>query len=84
MKLEIKGEVVKIFDTQTFASGFEKREFVVKTSGEYPQEYKLEVAKKVEILDNVQIGSTITAHVNLQGKEYQGKYFNTLQCWKIN
>ena len=35
--MELQGTVKKIFDTQTFASGFQKREMVLLTQEQYPQ-----------------------------------------------
>ena len=37
--MELGGRIKVIFDTQTFDSGFKKREFVVTTQEQYPQGY---------------------------------------------
>jgi hypothetical protein len=43
---EITGTVKKIFDEQTFGSGFNKREFVLTIeSGKFPQDIKFECVK---------------------------------------
>jgi hypothetical protein len=36
MSLQISGEIIAIADTQSFASGFRKREFVIRTAEKYP------------------------------------------------
>ena len=45
MAYELAGTIKVIMDTQTFGSGFTKREFVVTdSSGRYPQEIKFELS----------------------------------------
>ena len=66
-----------------------KREFAIKTSGEYSQEIGLEVTQdKVDLLDTFKVGDNITASVNLRGRKWTNaegvnKYFNTIQAWRV-
>jgi len=82
---DITGEIIVINDIQEFASGFKKREFVIRTAEEkYPQDIKLELTKDAcSKLDAYKIGDTVTVDFNLQGNEYNGKYFVNLRAWKI-
>jgi len=80
----ITGAIKLIFDTQTFASGFSKREFVVTTEGEYPKHIKLEFLKdKCQILDSYKVDDEVEVCYNLNGSEYNGKYYVNLLAWKI-
>jgi single-strand DNA-binding protein len=82
--LKLTGKVIVIFDTQTFASGFQKREFVVETLGQYPQKIKFEAMKDgCTRLDSYQVGDELTVSYNLRGNEYQGKYYVCLQAWRL-
>ncbi len=85
MAYELTGKVKLIQEAKTFDSGFTKREMVVIVEdGRYPQEINLEfVQDKVTLLDNLQIGQEITVTFDLRGREYNGRYFNNLQGWKI-
>ncbi len=85
MAYDLTGKVKVIQDAQTFASGFTKREFVVTVEdGKWPQDICLEcVQDKVSLLDNLQVGQEITATFDIRGREYNGRYFNNLQAWKI-
>lgn len=84
MSLTIKGKILLILEKQTFSSGFEKREFVIRTSEQYPQDVKFECVKdKVSMLDNLKIGEEVEVSMNIRGNEYQGKYYVNLQAWKI-
>ncbi|MDA9262288.1 DUF3127 domain-containing protein, partial [bacterium] len=65
--------------------GFEKREVVVTTQEQYPQDIKFEVYKeKCAMLDNFTVNEDVTVHFNLRGNEYNGKYFVNLNAWKID
>lgn len=84
MALELEGKVKIIFDTQTFDSGFSKREFVVTTQEQYPQDIKLECIKdKTSLLDNLNVNDDVKVSFNLRGNEYNGKYYVNLQAWRV-
>jgi len=85
MAYELTGKVKLIQDAQTFGSGFTKREMVVIVEdGKYPQEINLEfVQDKVSLLDTVEVGQEVTVTFDIRGREYNGRYFNNLQGWKI-
>lgn len=82
---EATGKLKVIFDTQTFPSGFTKREFVV-TVGDnnYPQDIKFELIKdKCSWLDNFQQDQEVTVSFDIRGNEFKGKYYVNLNAWKI-
>lgn len=82
---EATGNIKVIFDTQTFPSGFSKREFVVTVGDDkYPQDIKFELIKdKCSWLDNFQQGQQVNVNFDIRGNEYNGKYYVNLNCWKI-
>jgi hypothetical protein len=83
--MELTGKIKLINDIQTFDSGFQKREFVVTTQEQYPQDVKFEVVKdKCSLLDKFSAGSDVKVSFNIRGNEYNGKYFVNLQAWKID
>lgn len=85
MKYELEGKVLKVDETQTFASGFQKREFVVETEGKYPQEIKLETLKDdCDKLDKIREGDIVNVSFNIRGNEYNGKHYVNLVAWKLD
>jgi len=53
-KMEITGKIKEILELKEFDSGFRKREFVVTTQEQYPQDILLEFTKdKCDLLDNL-------------------------------
>ena len=84
MSYELSGTIKVIQETQTFPSGFSKREFVVTTEDRYPQDIKLECIKeKIELLENCAVGDKVTVSFDLRGNEYNDRYYVNLQAWKI-
>lgn len=88
--MEIQGRIKTIFATETVGqNGFQKRDLVITTDGQYPQDIIIQFAQgNCVLLDNLQIGQIVKIHFNLQGREWtspQGevKYFNTVLGWKI-
>lgn len=85
MSYELNGKIKVINEKQTFASGFEKQEFVVTTQEQYPQDVKFEAIKdKIDMLTGLQAGDEVTVSFNIRGNEYNGKYYVNLQAWRIN
>jgi single-strand DNA-binding protein len=85
MAYDLTGKIKVFQEPQTFASGFTKREFVVTVEdGKYPQEICLEcVQDKVKLLDGLKEGQLVTVTFDIRGREYNGRYFNNLQAWRI-
>ncbi|WP_390449995.1 DUF3127 domain-containing protein [Chryseobacterium sp. Alg-005] len=87
--MELQGTVKKLFDAQTFASGFQKREMVILTQEQYPQPISIEfLSDKISLLDNVTEGENVKVGINIRGREWtspQGetKYFNSITGWRL-
>ena len=83
--METKGTIKAIFDTQVVSDKFKKREFVITTEDKYPQDIMFQTTQdKCGLLNNFTEGQTVTVSFNLRGRESNGKYYNTLEAWKIN
>ncbi len=82
--MDIEGSIKVILEAQSFSSGFQKREFVVTTKEQYPQDIKFELVKdRVDLIAPYKSGDQIKVHFNLRGNEYNGKYFVNLQAWRL-
>ena len=58
---------------------------VIVDEGKYPQDINIEfVQDKVALLDSLQPGQQVTVTFDIRGREYNGRYFNNLQGWKID
>jgi len=88
--MEVTGKIKVINETETVgAAGFRKRDMVVTTEDQYPQDLSIQfVQDKVDLLDSYQPGQDVKVSINLRGREWinpEGKaiYFNTIQGWRI-
>ena len=83
--MEVKGKVKLIAETQTFDSGFTKRQLVVTTDETYPQDVAIDFVKdKCDVLNAYKVGQSVQVGINIRGNEYNGKYYVSLQGWKIS
>lgn len=81
---ELTGTIDRIFDTQTFPSGFTKREFVVKTDGDYPQPIKFALVKdRTALIDGYKVGDRVTVKFDLRGNEFKERFYVDLNAWRI-
>lgn len=87
--MEITGTIKVKGETAQVSEKFKKRDFVITTEGEYPQHISLQLAQdKCGLIEKYKEGDEIKCHINLRGREWvdkdgKVKYFNTIDCWKI-
>lgn len=86
MGYEVKGKIVKIFDTEQKTDKFRAREFVIEMNeGNYPQFIKFQIVQdRCELLDAFAETDEVNVHFDLRGREWNGKYFTNLNAWKID
>lgn len=86
--MEITGNIKLISDTETGTSKagkeWAKRQLVVTTTEQYPQDIAIDfMGDKVTQLDKYQVGNPVTVSINIRGNEYNGKYYNSINGWRI-
>jgi hypothetical protein len=83
--MTVEGNIKLIGETVTFDSGFTKRQIVVTTNETYPQEIAIDFIKDgCTMLDSFAVGQNVCIAINIRGNEYNGKYYTSLQGWKID
>ena len=87
--MELQGTVKKIGETQTFASGFQKREMILLTQEQYPQPILIEFLQdKIDLLQTIKEGESVKIGINIRGREWKNpqgevKYFNSITGWRL-
>ncbi|WP_407531954.1 DUF3127 domain-containing protein [Elizabethkingia meningoseptica] len=87
--MELIGTVKKVFDVQTFNSGFQKRELILLTQEQYPQSISIEfLSDKIDLLNTISEGEQVKVGINIRGREWQApdgqiKYFNSITGWRV-
>lgn len=85
MSYEAKGSIERIYQKQTFDTGFEKQEFVLEVKdGKYDQLYKFELIKdNISKLNGINVGDEVSVTFDIRGNEYNDKVYSNLVAWKL-
>lgn len=85
--MEITGKIVNVMQVVT-GNGkkgmWSKQDFVIELPGNYPKKVCMslwgeEMINKYDLT----IGLTVTAHVNLESREYNGRWYTEVRAWKL-
>lgn len=81
----LKGAVKLINEVKVISDKFSVREFVVTTpDAKYPQDIIFQATNdKIAILDSIGVGQEVEVSYNLRGREFNGRYYNTLDAWRV-
>ena len=86
--MDFTGKVIFKGKRETFGqNGMEKMSLVVEeiTDKDYKSSLMVECFKeKIELIENLKVGDTIKAYVNPRAKEYNGRRYNSVTCWKVD
>jgi hypothetical protein len=86
--MEIQGVLKQILKTEsgTSKSGkdWQKQTIIIETADAYPKQIAVEVSEKaLSRLQDYSIGQTITCSINIESREYNGRWFTAVRAWKI-
>ena len=88
--MDIIGNIKLISETEEGTSkagkAWAKRQVVVTTSNDqYPQDIAIDfMGDKILQINNFQVGNPVSVSINIRGNEYNGKYYNSINGWKIS
>ena len=84
-ELKIKGGIKLINDVKVISDKFSVREFIITIEDpKYPQDIIFQtVNDKMSILDNIKRGDAVEVSFKMRGREYGGRYYNTLDAWNV-
>lgn len=83
---EVIGKVHQVGETMTVGSAgtFKKRTIVIATSEQYVQHIPIDfVQDKCDLLNDFKVGQEVKVFINVRGNEYNGKFYVSLNGWKI-
>lgn len=86
MDLQLKGTVEQVLEEQSGESKngpWRKRDFILKTQGDYPKQICItQWGDNIDKAD-VQKGEEIVAYIDIQSREYKGNWYTDVKAWKI-
>ena len=87
-ELMISGVVVAVLPEQngTSKSGnvWVKQDYVIETPGQYPKKITFQVFGEEKIKQfGIQTGQDLDVSIDISASEWQGRWFNTVNAWKV-
>lgn len=86
MDLKITGTVKQILDLQSGEGKngpWKKQDFILETPGKYPRQVCVTQWGDQIDKNNVQEGETLTAWIDIQSREYKGRWYTDIKAWKV-
>ena len=85
--MEIQGKIIVVLPERSGTSqrGNQWRSitYVLETQEQYPKKLAFDVTNdKIDQL-NIQVGEFLTVQFDINAREYQGRYFNSVQAWNV-
>lgn len=88
--MEITGVIIKKQEEPTTGvsqagNEWKKQSIVINTGGDYPQLLQVDFMNaKCDQLAAFNVDSEVTVDINLNGREYNGKYYTNITGWKVS
>lgn len=87
MSLELSGTLQQILPKQTGESKrgpWEKQDFVIETQDKFPKKVCCTLwGDKTNMLQNLSTGTPLTVSINIESREYRGKWYTDVKAWKL-
>ena len=90
MSLEITGKLVKTLPIESGTSRagkeWKKQSFVIDVGDEYNPEvcFSLFGDEKIKLITGLDIGSNLKVGFNVSSREFNGKYYDNLDAWRVD
>jgi hypothetical protein len=86
--MEVQGVLKQILRLESGESKsgktWQKQTIIIETQETYPKLIAIEVSEKaISRLQDYSIGQTITCSINIESREYNGRWFTSVRAWKI-
>lgn len=85
--MEITGTVVNLLPLQTGQGKngvWKKQEFILETPGQYPKKVCLSLWGEKVDETRISVGEKITASINIESREYNGRWYTDVRAWKVS
>ena len=81
----VKGKILLVSDvTERGEKKFKTADFILETEEKYPQKIKFELlGDNTKLTTDLQNAISGEVFFNVKGKEWNGKYYNSLECYKF-
>ena len=87
--MEITGKITHALEVRsgtarTTGNPWMSQSFVIETHDQYPRRCVFDVFGEDRLKEfNIQVGEELTVSFDLDAREYQGRWFNSVRAWKV-
>ena len=86
--MELSGKVIAVLEPRGGVSKtgnpWKVQEYVIETHDQYPRRMCFDVFGEDKITQfNIQVGEELTVHFDVDAREWQGRWFNSIRAWKV-
>ncbi|MBQ2856356.1 MAG: DUF3127 domain-containing protein [Bacteroidaceae bacterium] len=87
--MELSGKVIAVLEPRGGVSktgnAWKVQEYVIETHEQYPRKMCFDVFGEEKINQfNIQVGEELTVHFDIDAREWQGRWFNSIRAWKVD
>lgn len=81
----MKGKLILKLEPRQVSEKFRVMDFVIETPDEkYPQKVQFQILNdRIQEMDKFTLGEELEITFDIRGREYNGKYYNSLNAYKI-
>ncbi|AWW00190.1 DUF3127 domain-containing protein [Arcticibacterium luteifluviistationis] len=84
--MEISGNIVQVLPLQSGEGKngpWKKQDFVIETEGTYPKKVCLSMWGDKINENLITVGTTLTASIEIESREYNGRWYTDVKAWKL-
>ena len=85
--MEIKGKIIELLSEKSGQSAngeWRKQEYILETDGQYPKKICFMAwGDKIDQF-NIQKGETVAVEVDLESREYNGRWYTDVKAWRVS
>lgn len=88
--MEITGKIIAVLPARSGVSArtgseWKVQEYVLETQEQYPRKMCFDVfgSDKIDQF-NIQLGEVLTVSFDIDAREYQGRWYNSIRAWKVD
>ena len=86
--MELTGTVVSVLPevggTSKTGNPWRKQEFILEIPSQFPKKVCISLwGDRVEVLKSFNMGDAVTASVDVESREFNGRWFTEVRAWKV-
>lgn len=87
--MELQGKIIAVLEprsgvAKTTGKPFKVAQYILETQEQFPRKVMFEVFGEERISQlNIQMGGLLTVHFDIDAREYNGKWYNTMRAYNV-